>query len=158
MKKPVKEIYPYCYDSCHYATKQEVNPDFCLAHQRYDVSHINLHSVRKHYGVSYTWDGYLIVSKRFKQFCEEKSYQNVVFYFMPQESDFYFLESLKIIPLFLVQPNILAFHVSKSTERVLSFCKVMAIRVSRSAPVIYGLENCSQKQSFRTKNEKFVNL
>ena len=93
------EIYPYCCDSCHYTTKQELNPDFRLAHQRYDFSHIKLHSVRKHYDVSYTWDGYLIVSKRFKQFCEEKSYQSVVFYSIPQESDFYFLESSKIIPL-----------------------------------------------------------
>ncbi|MDR2384654.1 MAG: hypothetical protein LBD80_03175, partial [Tannerella sp.] len=91
--------YPYCCESCHYAIKQEVNPDFRLARQRYDVSQINLHQVRKQYDVSYTYDGYLIVSKRFKQFCKEKSYQNAVFHSIPQEPDFYFLESSKIIPL-----------------------------------------------------------
>lgn len=92
-------VYPNCCDSCHFATKQEVNPDFRLARQRYDDSYINLRPVRKQYDVSYTYDKYLIVSERFKLFCDEKSYQNAVFHSIPQEPDFYFLESSKIIPL-----------------------------------------------------------
>jgi hypothetical protein len=98
--------YPYCCDSCHYVTKQEVNPDFRLARQRYDDSYINLHPVRKQYDISYTCDHYLIVSKRFKQFCEEKSYKNAVFHSIPQEPDFYFLESSKIIPLDYARRNV----------------------------------------------------
>ena len=88
-------VYPHCCDICHYATKREVNPDFCLARQRYT----NLHPVRKQYDISYTCDHYLIVSKKFKQFCKKKSYTDAVFHSIPQEPDFYFLESSKIIPL-----------------------------------------------------------
>jgi hypothetical protein len=99
-------VYPYCCDSCHYAMKQEVNRDFRLARQRYDASNTNLYPVRKHYDASYTWDGYLIVSKRFKQFCEEKTYQNAIFHSIPKEPDFYFLESAKIIPLDYVRRNV----------------------------------------------------
>jgi len=110
-------IYPYCCDSCHYAIKQEVNPDFRLARQRYDVSYINLHPVRKQHDISYTCDHYLIVSKIFKQFCEEKSYKNVIFHSIPQEPDFYFLESSKIIPLDYVRRNVQFIDLCKVCNR-----------------------------------------
>jgi len=92
-------VYPNCCGSCHFVTKQEVNPLFRLSRKHYDDSYINLRPVRKQYDVSYTWDGYLIVSKRFKHFCEEKSYQNAIFHALTQEPDYYYLESSKIIPL-----------------------------------------------------------
>ena len=106
--------YPHCCDSCHYATKQEINPAFRLARQRYDASYVNLYPVRKQYDISYTYDHYLIVSRRFKHFCEEKSYQNVIFHSLPQEPDFYFLESSKIIPLDYARRNV----------QFGSFCKI----------------------------------
>ena len=102
-------VYPHCCERCHYATKQEINPNFRLARQRYDVSFINLHPILKQYDISHTIDGYLIVSERFKQFCEEKTYQNVVFHSLLQEPDFYFLESSKIIPLDYARRNV-DFH------------------------------------------------
>ena len=98
--------YPHCCSSCHFATKQEVNPEFRLSRQRYDDSYINLRPVRKQYDVSYTCDHYLIVSKKFKQFCEELSYKNVVFHSLPQEPDYSFLKSLKTIPLDYVRRNV----------------------------------------------------
>ncbi|MDR0404427.1 MAG: hypothetical protein LBH37_01320 [Oscillospiraceae bacterium] len=131
-------VYPHCCDSCHYATKQEVNPDFRLARQRYDVSCINLHPARKQYDVSYTWDGYLIVSKRFKQFCEEKSYQNAVFHSIPQEPDFYFLESSKIIPL----------DYARRPVEFIDLCKVC----NRYAEVIGMSKNFVQQGFFMEEN------
>jgi len=110
-------VYPHCCNSCHYATKQEVNPDFRLARKRYDVSYANLHPVRKQYDVSYTCDGYLIVSKRFKQFCEEKSYKNTIFHSIPLEPDFYFLESSKIIPLDYARRNVQFGSLCKACNR-----------------------------------------
>ncbi len=83
---------------------REVKP---LPHYSLLVSFVS--GERKQYDVSYTCDHYMIVSKRFKLFCEEKSYQNVIFHSIPQEPDFYFLESSKVIPLDYVRRKV-DFH------------------------------------------------
>ena len=132
--------YPHCCSSCHFATKQEVNPDFRLSRQRYDVAYINLRPVRKQYDVSYTYDGYLIVSKRFKQFCEEKLYQNAIFHSIPQEMDFYFFESSKVIPI----------DYARRPVDFIDFCKVC----NRYAEVI-GMSKNHIQQGFVMEENTF---
>lgn len=77
--------YPDCCTKCHYTVKRSISPDFKLKRKQYDVS--------------YTYDGYLIVSKRFKSFCEEKEYSNVTFHGLVNEPDFYCLESCEVVSL-----------------------------------------------------------
>lgn len=77
--------YPNCCEICHYELRQSINANFKLKKKQFDVSG--------------TYDGYLIVSKRFRLFCEEKKYNNVQFLDLPNEPDFYFLESTTTITL-----------------------------------------------------------
>jgi hypothetical protein len=77
--------YPNCCIKCHYTVRKSISPDFKLKRKQYDVS--------------YTYDGYLIVSKKFKSFCEEKKYNNYIFHNLANEPDFFFLECLDIISL-----------------------------------------------------------
>ncbi len=76
---------PYCCMKCNYPTRQEANADFRLKKRRWDIS--------------YTHDLYLIVSSKFKQFCEASNFQNIVFYPLEKEKDFFFLDCTKVIPL-----------------------------------------------------------
>lgn len=80
-----KPNYPHCCESCHYPTKQVVNPAF--------------HLVKRTQDVSYTYDLYLIVSEKFKLFCETRKYKNLIFHPIEKEPRFFFCESSKIIPL-----------------------------------------------------------
>lgn len=48
-------VSPHCCSQCGYPTKQEINPEFKLKRKRFDVFN--------------TYDGYLIESQRFKDFC-----------------------------------------------------------------------------------------
>lgn len=85
-------VYPNCCEKCHYSINQSINPSFKLKKRQFEVAG--------------TYDGYLIVSKRFKLFCEEKEYNNVQFYNLANEPDFYFLDSEKIIPLNYERRNV----------------------------------------------------
>lgn len=78
------KVYPNCCSKCGYPTKSEVNPNFELK--------------KKHFDASYTYDGYLIVSQRFKDFCQKEGYENIIFHEFKQKG-FYFFEALKICPL-----------------------------------------------------------
>jgi hypothetical protein len=69
------EEYPYKCKVCNYPIKQVINPNFKL--------------VKKNFDISYTYDGYLIVSKKFKQFCEQIRYSNIVFIQLPKEPNFF---------------------------------------------------------------------
>lgn len=77
--------YPNCCEVCHYVIKQQVTSNFKLKKRNYDIS--------------YTYDGYLIVSKRFKKYCEFKNYRNLIFHTIDNEPEFFFMESTQIIPL-----------------------------------------------------------
>ena len=77
--------YPNCCDKCRYSIHQSVNPNFRLRKKQFDVSG--------------TYDGYLIVSKRLKIFCEEKGYNNVRFYNLESEPEFFFLDCTKVLSL-----------------------------------------------------------
>ncbi len=79
------ETYPHCCKTCGYPVKQEVNPGFRLKQKRYDVS--------------YTYDGYLIVSEKFKNYCTDMNFKNIVFEELPMEPGFYVVTVHKIITL-----------------------------------------------------------
>lgn len=83
---------PYCCENCGYPIKREVNQNFELKKKQMDVS--------------YTYDGYLIVSYRFKSFCKENNFQNIVFNSIESQPDFFFLESIKVIPLDYLRRNV----------------------------------------------------
>jgi hypothetical protein len=82
---------PYTCTSCHYPIKKEINPDFIL---------------KKKFDVSFTYDGYLIVSDKFKYFCETQLYRNLVFHTIIKEPNYYYLECDKIIQLDYKRRNV----------------------------------------------------
>ncbi|MFV0376509.1 MAG: hypothetical protein ACK5JD_04315 [Mangrovibacterium sp.] len=84
-KSFMHDQYPYCCPTCHYATRQKVNTELKLKKRNYDVS--------------YTYDGYLIVSERFRSFCETKAYKTLNFHALNLEPDFFFLEVLDFFSL-----------------------------------------------------------
>ena len=47
----------------------------------------------------YTYDGYLIVSERFKRFCINNDYQSIAFVALPKETEFFFVNVIKEITL-----------------------------------------------------------
>ncbi len=84
-KNFMHNVYPHCCHECNYPTKQEINDDFQIKCRNYDVS--------------YTYDGYLIVSKKFKLYCENKNYNNIMFYRLPKETEFYCVAVNKALEL-----------------------------------------------------------
>lgn len=84
--------YPNCCEKCHYSIQQSINPNFRL--------------IKKQFDISGSYDGYLIVSTRFKLFCEEKGYNNVRFYDLESEPDFFFLECTKVLSLDYERRNV----------------------------------------------------
>ena len=60
-----------------------------------DFEYVNpkLRIKKRIYDFSYTFDKCCIVSAKFKKFCEENNYHNIVFFQLPQDPDFYFFES-----------------------------------------------------------------
>lgn len=57
-----------------------------------DFEYVNpkLRIKKRIYDFSYTFDKCCIVSAKFKKFCEENNYHNIVFFQLPQDPDFYF--------------------------------------------------------------------
>jgi len=82
-------MYDYDNDSykkcpnCNNRLGYEINPNFKLHCKKYDVS--------------YTYDGFLIVSQKFKFLCEENSYKEVSFINLPLEQDFFVFQTNDIL-------------------------------------------------------------
>nr|WP_319998177.1 hypothetical protein [uncultured Draconibacterium sp.] len=77
--------YPIVCGSCGYPLKQVVCAEFKLNKRNMDVS--------------YTWDGYLIVSERFVKFCNEQGYSNASFEKLQKEPQFYWFNVEETIAL-----------------------------------------------------------
>lgn len=56
-----------------------------------DVANLEYHSFYGKQDLYCTYDGYFIVSKKFKKFCEERNYPNLEFIFLPAMGKFYML-------------------------------------------------------------------
>ena len=54
----------------------DVSPDFKVTKRMYDIS--------------YTYDDYCIVSRKFKEFCQRFNYSNINFIKLPNDKDFFF--------------------------------------------------------------------
>lgn len=67
---------------------------------------------RRVYDFSSTYDGYSIISRKFKEFCERRKYQNIVFAEFENDPDFFAL-----IPL-----TVLAFDVEGNKPRYEGYC------------------------------------
>ncbi len=52
---------------------------------------------KKRYDISYTYDGFLIVSSQFKVFCEQSGIGGIVFYSLPKEDKFHVAEILPVL-------------------------------------------------------------
>ena len=52
---------------------------------------------RRVYDLSSTYDGYTIVSRKFKEFCDRKGYKNIEFKELDKDPDFFALIALKVI-------------------------------------------------------------
>lgn len=94
--------YPFLCNKCHYPVRQVVNINFKL---------------KKKYDVSYTYDGYLIVSKRFKDFVEKKAYKNVIFHSLKECTDYFFMETAKIFSLDYLRRNVLFIDLCDECHR-----------------------------------------
>ncbi|MCO5950074.1 hypothetical protein [Mucilaginibacter flavidus] len=76
--------------------QHEVNVCDCLDYVRNRRLHISpkFKLKKTQYDVSYTFDSYLIVSERFKDFCIQNNYENVVFYSLPNNPKKFFMDIL----------------------------------------------------------------
>lgn len=76
--------YAIC-EKCGNPLEKPVNKNFRLKRRKYDVTA--------------TYDGYWIVSKEFKRFCEENNFFNLDFLAIPREKEYFVFRSLNIIEL-----------------------------------------------------------
>ncbi len=76
----------------------EINPDFNLKIKDFDFS--------------FTYDGFIIVSNRFKKFCDSNNYKNLRFTTLTLEKGFYVFEPLQV----------LKFDANKRGTRFINFC------------------------------------
>jgi hypothetical protein len=72
-------------DSYMNSEQYEVNICKCLDYVKNRQLHLNpnFKLTKKTYDISYTYDSYLIVSERFKQFCVENKYHGISFFAIP---------------------------------------------------------------------------
>jgi hypothetical protein len=78
-------IYPADNNSYMNSDQHRVNICECLDFIKNRQLNLNpnFQLIKKSYDISYTYDSYLIVSNRFKQFCLENKYSGVSFYPIP---------------------------------------------------------------------------
>lgn len=114
---------------CSAKLKPSVNPTFRLNKKIYDVS--------------YTYDGYFIVSQKFKKFCSRKELENVIFHDLYNEPGFFYLEVLEKIEFDTEKRETLF------TDRC-PICKVYK-EVTGATPVfLKNLNACIEDGIFRT--------
>lgn len=77
---------------CGFTTTHKVNDNFKLVKSKYDVS--------------CTWDGYVIVSKPFRDFCLHRGYKNINFLSLSLNPDFFTFNIDKIIKLNYEKRNV----------------------------------------------------
>ncbi|QTE23355.1 hypothetical protein [Polaribacter cellanae] len=70
---------------CSTPLNKGINPQYKLKKKQYDLSH--------------TYDGYTIVSERFKQFCLKNNFKGLVFSPLPNDKNFYVFRSNNIFEI-----------------------------------------------------------
>jgi hypothetical protein len=84
---------------CHTALKKIPNPEYKMQKKKGDVF--------------YTYDSFLVVTEKFKKFCETNEYLNLKFTPLPKSPGYYFFEARNI---FKVDPKMSSFKFGKKHE------------------------------------------
>ncbi len=114
--------YRKCF-SCGARLDYNINPNFKLKIKKYDIS--------------YTYDGYLIVSKMFKNVCIENNIEGIEFIDLPGEPEFFHIKSNKI----------LQFDYEKRKTRFLNKCNTCGIYEAVAGVTPIYLKNVNDKLS-----------
>jgi hypothetical protein len=86
----------YGQDNDSYIDSQKKRCKVCGAKIEFDINtNITLNNTT--YDMSYTLDGYMIVSKRIKDFCEKENLKNIEFHCLDNFSDFFCLKVTKVL-------------------------------------------------------------
>ena len=87
---PFNDSYMFDSDSyvgdcayCNARLEPKINHSFVLQKRKYDVS--------------YTYDGYFVVSERFKDFCTYTKQENLIFHSLASEPNFYVMETTTVL-------------------------------------------------------------
>ncbi|CAA0235577.1 hypothetical protein [Tenacibaculum maritimum] len=102
---PDRDFFDKC-TICNTPRNREINPRFKLGEKRADIMH--------------TYDGYTIVSERFKKFCEFNNYKGLSFEKLPNNENFYSFTSTNIVALDTVRRKIHFSEYCKSCNRYAS--------------------------------------
>lgn len=91
-----------CYDAPHMWDDTDVRPGLCpICHNVLEQIPNLLYKVRKTKSrdIVCTFDGFLIVSQKFKNFCDENGYEDITFVRFFKSPKFYFFLPNRIYPL-----------------------------------------------------------
>jgi hypothetical protein len=90
--------YLIIHDNDHYMFKDMTLPTCAKYSNVYEINMINpKFRFGKKLNVSYTYDGFVIVSEAFKQFCENFQYNGVEFVVLPNSPGFYWFKIHNVI-------------------------------------------------------------